>query len=378
MEISENTPTTQNLALLVIDVQQGLFKKSIPIYKADELLENITTLVDRAHLSGVPVVYVQHSDARALVKGSVEWQLHEQLHPLHTDTIIHKQHGNAFEDTPLGEILRARNVTTVVVTGLVTHGCVKATCLGARELGYNVILVQDGHSSFSKGAARLIEELTEPDVPNPNIWQIPPDYANHQSCLYAYNLRTFVMFGYHDDPRIQERIAVLLADERHDGGYLCDRPTFKAKTKSCIRGSIKALMAFAVLPELWKTARCLQLVDYFLRRRVLFRTRQPEKLVRDELVRIGFPFMIGGSLLEPLYALSRMGYGQDERLQPAWDILDGKRDQSGRYILDWHKQTLFDPGDKGQPNKWATLCACLAHKYKTTRLFGISCGHPHI
>jgi hypothetical protein len=80
------------------------------------------------------------------------------------------------------------------------------------------------------------------------------------------------MLGYHDDPRIQERIAVLLADERHDGGSLCNRPSFKAKTKSCIRGSIKALMAFAVLPELWETARCRQLVDYFLRRRVLFRT----------------------------------------------------------------------------------------------------------
>jgi hypothetical protein len=217
--------------------------------------------------------------------------------------------------------------------------------------------------------ARAVERylsLTLPDVPNPARWQIPPDYRNHQSCLYAYNLRTFVMFGYHDDPRIQERIAVLLADERFDGGYLCDRPTFKATTKSCIRGSIKALMAFAVLPELWETARCRQLVDYFLRRRVLYRTRHPETLVRDELVHTSFPFVIAGSLLEPLYALSRMGYGQDERLQSAWDILESKRDDAGRYILDWYKQTIFDPGGKGQPNKWVTLYACLAQKYRST------------
>jgi hypothetical protein len=215
--------------------------------------------------------------------------------------------------------------------------------------------------------ARAVERylsLTEPDVPNPQIWQMPPDYANHQSCLYAYNLRTFVMLGYHDDPRIQERIRVLLEDKRFDGGYLCDRPSFKTTTKSCIRGSTKALMAFAALPELWETPRCRQLADYFLRRRVLFRTRQPEKVVRDELVRTIFPFVIGGSLLEPLYALSRMGYGQDERLQPAWDILESKRDENGRYILDWHPATLFDPGEKGQPNKWATLYACLAAKYR--------------
>jgi nicotinamidase-related amidase len=81
MGTSENSPSTQNIALLVIDVQQGLFEKSTPIYKADELLENITTLVDRAHLGGAPVIYVQHSAAKHLVKGSAEWQLHPQLNP---------------------------------------------------------------------------------------------------------------------------------------------------------------------------------------------------------------------------------------------------------------------------------------------------------
>ncbi len=164
MEVTDNTAATKNqhpVALLVIDVQQGLFEKSTPIYKVGELLENITMLVDRAHQSGVPVIYVQHSAAKHLVKGSAEWQLHPQLQPQHKDTIIHKQHGNAFEDTPLEGILRAHLVTTVVITGLVTHGCVKATCIGAQEAGFNVILVQDGHSSFSKDAVDLIEKWNE-------------------------------------------------------------------------------------------------------------------------------------------------------------------------------------------------------------------------
>jgi nicotinamidase-related amidase len=45
--------------------------------------------------------------------------------------------------------------------GLVTHGCVKATCLGALQLGYDVTLVKDGHSSYSKDASRLIEEWNQ-------------------------------------------------------------------------------------------------------------------------------------------------------------------------------------------------------------------------
>jgi nicotinamidase-related amidase len=44
---------------------------------------------------------------------------------------------------------------------LVTHGCVKSSCQGAHELGYRVVLVADGHSSYSKDAARLIEEWNQ-------------------------------------------------------------------------------------------------------------------------------------------------------------------------------------------------------------------------
>ena len=49
----------------------------------------------------------------------------------------------------------------MVITGLVTHGCVKATCIGAKRQGYEVVLVKDGHSSFSKQAAKLRAEWNE-------------------------------------------------------------------------------------------------------------------------------------------------------------------------------------------------------------------------
>jgi nicotinamidase-related amidase len=149
------------LALLVIDVQEGLFGKSSPIYRADQLLENINILVDRAHQAGVPVFYVQHADQRVLVEGSDGWQLHARLRPAKTDVIVHKHHSNAFQDTALEAELKSRGVGRVIVAGLVSHGCVKSTCLGAKELGYRVTLAGDAHSSFSKDAARLIAESNE-------------------------------------------------------------------------------------------------------------------------------------------------------------------------------------------------------------------------
>lgn len=212
--------------------------------------------------------------------------------------------------------------------------------------------------------ARAVERylsLSEPDVPdNPAPYQIPPDYRNHQSCLYAYNLRTFAMLGYAADPRIATRKAVLVEDVRFDGGYLCDRDSFGPHTKSCIRGSIKALLAFAHYPDLWETERCQQLVDYFLRRRLLYRNNQPGQLVRGEMAELRFPFVISGSLLEPLVALSIMGYGQHEALAPAWELLHNRFDAEGKLVVDWYPPTVFTPGPKGKPNKWTTFYGYLA------------------
>lgn len=145
-------------ALLVIDVQKGLFNKSTPIYKADELLTNINKLVDKAHEKDIPVVYIQHSNPTTLVYESNDWQLHAGLEPENRDDRIHKQHGNSFEETSLGHLLDSKSVNSLVVTGLVTHGCVKATCLGALELGYDVVLVKDAHSNYSNEAVELIEK----------------------------------------------------------------------------------------------------------------------------------------------------------------------------------------------------------------------------
>jgi hypothetical protein len=204
--------------------------------------------------------------------------------------------------------------------------------------------------------------LNEPDVPNPAIWQYPPDYRGHQSCLYAYNLRTFLRLGYRDDARIQERIHVLLTDWRADGGYLCDRPSFNSRTKSCIRGAVKALAAFAELPEHWQSERCLALVDYFLRRQLIYKSRRPGEIIRSEVVSLSYPFVYNASLLEPLLALSRMGYGHHPALEDAWAILESKKDAQDRQIIDRARKTLFVVGSDGQPNKWITFYAYLARK----------------
>lgn len=206
--------------------------------------------------------------------------------------------------------------------------------------------------------------LNKPDKSDPVPWQIPPDFRNHQSCLYAMNLRTFEMLGYGNDPRIKERKNVLLQDIRFDGGYLCDRPSYKETTKSCIRGSIKALMAYSHFPDLWSHERCCKLVDYFIRRRIAYKTTNQNELVRGEMFGLMFPFIHNGNLIEPLYALSKMGYGNEPELLSCWNELEGRMLDDGRMPIDRAPVTIFKSGENGKPNKWITFYAYMALKYK--------------
>jgi hypothetical protein len=101
-----------------------------------------------------------------------------------------------------------------------------------------------------------------------DLMQPDGDWYMHFSCLYGYNIQTFIMLGYRDDKRLQRSIKLLLDSVRADGGYLCDMheaKTGKRKVKSCIRGSLKALTAFCALgPEYWDNPSCEWLVGYFL------------------------------------------------------------------------------------------------------------------
>ncbi|MBN1622731.1 MAG: hypothetical protein JXN10_07400 [Clostridia bacterium] len=195
----------------------------------------------------------------------------------------------------------------------------------------------------------------------PQKWLSPPDYLTGQSCLYSQNIRTFIMLGYKDDVHMAPRIKTLLNEVRDDNGYLCVRKSFKDSTKSCIRGTTKALMAYAELPEFWEHQSCKRTVDYFLSRNVYYRKPELTEKIRGGL-QLSFPFTIDVSLLEPLYALSTMGYGRKRALSDAWNDLDSQRDASGYYKLQWNPPVPFKPGERGEGNEWVTFYALTSMK----------------
>ncbi|HWR11304.1 MAG TPA: hypothetical protein VN445_05760 [Rectinemataceae bacterium] len=198
------------------------------------------------------------------------------------------------------------------------------------------------------------------------------DWYLHLSCLLGFNINTFLKFGYREDGRLKKAIALLLESRRFDGGYLCDiheRKEGRKKVKSCVRGSAKALEAFAELGEAyWELSSCKDLVGYFLDRNGIFQRNDTRRFVNRDVRLLSFPFLYNSGLLQILCALSRMGYGKDNRLESAWELLERKKDGKGRYPLEWGPTSCpWNVGARGVENKWVTFYAYLAEKYRETR-----------
>jgi nicotinamidase-related amidase len=112
----------------------------------DGVIANISTLVDKARIEAVPVVWVQHSDG-GLPKGSAEWEYVPDLQRHDDEPLVHKHYGDSFDDTELETILAELGVGRLVVTGAQTDACIRSTLHGALVRGYDATLVEDAHTT---------------------------------------------------------------------------------------------------------------------------------------------------------------------------------------------------------------------------------------
>lgn len=132
-----------NSALLVIDMQNGVVTGA---HGRDAVVANIRSLVDRARSESVPVIWIQHSDAQ-MPQGSPAWQYVPELVRAGDEALVHKTFGDSFEGTDLEQVLAAKGVGRIVVTGAQTDACIRSTIHGAFTRGYDVTLVADAHTT---------------------------------------------------------------------------------------------------------------------------------------------------------------------------------------------------------------------------------------
>jgi nicotinamidase-related amidase len=147
-------------ALLIIDMQQGLCEGEGRAWQSDMVIARINQVAARLRAAGAPVVFIQHeSTAGYLEHGTREWQLADGLQVQPGDLRVRKKTPDAFLNTDLEALLKARGVEDVIVCGMHTEFCVDTTTRRALALGYPVTLVADAHTSAGNevlGAPQVI------------------------------------------------------------------------------------------------------------------------------------------------------------------------------------------------------------------------------
>jgi nicotinamidase-related amidase len=136
-------------ALLVIDVQHGLCTGEYAVFEASQLINRINAVSARARAARVPVIFIQHEEAGDVLDyGSPGWQLAAGLVALEGDIYVRKTAPDSFHQTTLDAALRQLAVDSLVICGLQSEYCVDSTTRRALALGYEVVLVADGHSTM--------------------------------------------------------------------------------------------------------------------------------------------------------------------------------------------------------------------------------------
>ena len=177
-------------AVLVVDLQYAFTDPSFPMGGA-ELVEravvNTARLLTAARRADVPVyqtVVAWREDGsdlglwlvklprlREVTLGSRWAQVDTRVWD-DSDVLLVKKWPSFFHGTPLQSLLTAAQRDTVIVTGCMTSGCVRATVVDAFSLGYRTLVPEDcvgdqgreGHESNLRDVHRRYAEVTSADA----------------------------------------------------------------------------------------------------------------------------------------------------------------------------------------------------------------------
>ncbi len=147
-------------ALILVDFVEAYFNKDSPLYAAvDDALSSALRIRDAARAAGIPVIYsnVVYEEGGAdggvfyrkvpalevFVAGNPLGAWPAGLEPADDELVISKQYPSAFFGTSLADTLTAGEVDTLIITGLTTSGCIRATCVDAMSHGFVPIVVAD-------------------------------------------------------------------------------------------------------------------------------------------------------------------------------------------------------------------------------------------
>ena len=194
-------------------------------------------------------------------------------------------------------------------------------------------------------------------------------YRGSEVCFTGNAVRMLVGFGYLEDPRLKPAIEWLVRHQKADGGWHC----FSSRTGTL--DCWEALSAFAAIPSASRTPAIDRAIErgaeFYLERRLFREGRTPYA----PWFRLHYPVHYYYDILVGLDVLTSLGYGDDPRMRPTLDRIEGMRNRNGSWNMDALHPDSEDPEYQfrgpfyplgleapGRPSRWITTTALLVLK----------------
>lgn len=151
----------QKPAIIVVDMTYGFVDDAYPKGCSKTgwpAVAAIQELLDKGRQAGVPVFFSKGAHATTATERGRwksektfeqetvdprEYQIVEELSPRAGEVMITKTFPSAFFGTSLASMLVFHNIDTLIVTGMVTSGCVRATVVDAFSYNFMVVIPEE-------------------------------------------------------------------------------------------------------------------------------------------------------------------------------------------------------------------------------------------
>lgn len=147
-------------ALILVDFVEAYFDENCELYAdVDDALDSALRIRELASQKDVPIIltnivyhqggadggvfYQKVKPLRHFQRGEPMGAWPKGLEPASNELVISKQYPSAFFGTSLAATLTALKVDSLIITGLTTSGCIRATCLDCVSNGFIPIVVAD-------------------------------------------------------------------------------------------------------------------------------------------------------------------------------------------------------------------------------------------
>ncbi len=148
----------QQEALIIVDMQKDVLKKMVK--SGVDIVPEVKAVLDISRKKNMPIIYLLRvhrkngtdverfrcnlfKESPFLVEGTSGAEIVEELKPLPSEYLVNKKRFSGFFQSDLLMILMRLKVTSLVICGVQTPNCIRATVTDALAYDFDVTILED-------------------------------------------------------------------------------------------------------------------------------------------------------------------------------------------------------------------------------------------